>query len=133
MKPAVFLTGATGFLGMEVLARLLERTDHDVLCLVRAGDADAAEARLDAVLATLYNDPAAYRGRVPPGTGQRAQRHHLLVHPVGFRILDQEVPPVRSPHQRAVRPGDTLAQIGLELGEAERDIGRQRPALNLVV
>ena len=26
MKPPVFLTGATGFLGMEVLARLLERT-----------------------------------------------------------------------------------------------------------
>lgn len=60
----ILLTGATGFLGMEVLARLLERTDHDVLCLVRAGDADAAEARLDAVLATLYRDPSAYRGRV---------------------------------------------------------------------
>jgi thioester reductase-like protein len=25
----VLLTGATGFLGMEVLARLLERTDRD--------------------------------------------------------------------------------------------------------
>jgi long-chain acyl-CoA synthetase len=60
----ILLTGATGFLGMEVLARLLERTEHDVLCLVRAGDAEAAEARLDAVLATLYNDPSAHRGRV---------------------------------------------------------------------
>ena len=60
----ILLTGATGFLGMEVLARLLERTDHDVLCLVRAGDAEAAEARLDAVLATLYRDPSAHRGRV---------------------------------------------------------------------
>jgi long-chain acyl-CoA synthetase len=60
----ILLTGATGFLGMEVLARLLERTDHDVLCLVRAGDADAADARLDAVLGTLYHDPAPHRGRV---------------------------------------------------------------------
>jgi nucleoside-diphosphate-sugar epimerase len=60
----ILLTGATGFLGMEVLARLLERTDHDVLCLVRAGDEVAAEARLDAVLAKLYRDASPYRGRV---------------------------------------------------------------------
>jgi long-chain acyl-CoA synthetase len=60
----ILLTGATGFLGMEVLARLLERTDHEVLCLVRAGDHDAAEARLDAVLANLYHDASRYRGRV---------------------------------------------------------------------
>ena len=50
MKPPVFLTGATGFLGMEVLARLLERGDREVLALVRAADDAAAEARLDDVL-----------------------------------------------------------------------------------
>ena len=43
MKPAVFLTGATGFLGMEVLARLLEAGDREVLALVRADDDAAAE------------------------------------------------------------------------------------------
>ena len=37
MRPPVFLTGATGFLGMEVLARLLERGDREVVALVRAG------------------------------------------------------------------------------------------------
>ena len=36
MKPTVFLTGATGFLGMEVLARLLEEGDREVLALIRA-------------------------------------------------------------------------------------------------
>jgi nucleoside-diphosphate-sugar epimerase len=60
----VFLTGATGFLGMEVLARLLERTDDEVLCLVRAPDHAAAEARLDDVLAKLYKDASPYRARV---------------------------------------------------------------------
>ena len=51
MKPAVFLTGATGFLGMEVLARLLERGDREVLALVRAPTTTPrAEARLDGVL-----------------------------------------------------------------------------------
>jgi nucleoside-diphosphate-sugar epimerase len=60
----ILLTGATGFLGMEVLARLLERTDREVLCLVRAPDLDAAEQRLDTVLAKLYRDASRYRGRV---------------------------------------------------------------------
>src|SRR5688572_19456634 len=64
MKPPVFMTGATGFLGMEVLARLLEAGDREVVCLVRAADGSAAEARLDGVLETLWDDPAPYRGRV---------------------------------------------------------------------
>ena len=65
MKPAVFLTGATGFLGMEVLARLLEAGDREVLCArPRAPTTRRAEARLDDVLATLWDDPAPYRDRV---------------------------------------------------------------------
>ena len=60
----VVLTGATGFLGMEVLARLLERTDRDVVCLVRAPDEAAARQRLDGVLGALYRDPSSYRSRV---------------------------------------------------------------------
>jgi nucleoside-diphosphate-sugar epimerase len=60
----ILLTGATGFLGMEVLARLLERTDHEVVCLVRAPDQAGAEERLDDVLAKLYTDPSPHRARV---------------------------------------------------------------------
>lgn len=43
---AVFLTGATGFVGREVLTRYLERTDRTVYALVRADDRAAAESRL---------------------------------------------------------------------------------------
>lgn len=50
----ILLTGATGFLGMELLVRLLERTDHEVIALVRAADDPAAQARLDGVLETLF-------------------------------------------------------------------------------
>lgn len=60
----ILLTGATGFVGMEVLARLLERTDRQVLCLVRAQDEASAEQRLDDVLAKLYSDASRYRSRV---------------------------------------------------------------------
>lgn len=59
----ILLTGATGFLGMELLMRLLERTDSDVIALVRAPDDDAAATRLDGVLATLF----APRDRPAPG------------------------------------------------------------------
>ena len=62
-QPPVLLTGATGFVGMEVLARLLERGDRRVVCLVRPGE-DGAQARLDGVLSTLWDDPAPYRDRV---------------------------------------------------------------------
>ena len=84
--PSVFLTGATGFVGTEVLARLLERGDRDVVALVRAPDREAAEARLEGVLATLWRDPSPYRARVRavpgdvtrPGLGiDPAERAHL--------------------------------------------------------
>jgi long-chain acyl-CoA synthetase len=46
MGGVVLLTGATGFLGAQVARRLLERTDHEVVALVRAPDAHAATRRL---------------------------------------------------------------------------------------
>ena len=42
----VLLTGATGFVGQEVLARFLDRDDRHVFALVRAEDDAAAAARL---------------------------------------------------------------------------------------
>jgi thioester reductase-like protein len=41
----LLLTGATGFLGMELLARYLERTKRTVYALVRARDDAEAQAR----------------------------------------------------------------------------------------
>jgi long-chain acyl-CoA synthetase len=52
-RGAVFLTGATGFLGGEILARYLERSDRRVFVLVRAGDEVAAEERLEETLAQV--------------------------------------------------------------------------------
>jgi thioester reductase-like protein len=45
----ILLTGATGFVGMAVLARLLA-AGHEVHCLIRAGDDAEADSRLRAVL-----------------------------------------------------------------------------------
>jgi long-chain acyl-CoA synthetase len=43
---AVFLTGATGFVGREILSRFLARDDRDVFALVRADNDDDAAGRL---------------------------------------------------------------------------------------
>jgi thioester reductase-like protein len=63
VKSPVFLTGATGFLGMEVMARLLEKGDREVIALVRASDDAAAQERLEGILAKLWVDPSPFAGR----------------------------------------------------------------------
>jgi thioester reductase-like protein len=90
MKPPVFLTGATGFLGMEVLARLLERGDREVLALVRAGDRAAADERIDGVLRMLWRDPSPYRDRVRPVAGD-VTRPGLGIAAAERAALDEEV------------------------------------------
>jgi thioester reductase-like protein len=55
---SVLLTGATGFLGMETLARLLERGER-VEAIVRAGDQAEANARLAATLELVGAGPSA--------------------------------------------------------------------------
>src|SRR3954468_18140071 len=59
----LFLTGATGFVGMELLARYLERTDRTIYALVRGSDDADAQARLDATVARMLPDPDSCRGR----------------------------------------------------------------------
>jgi thioester reductase-like protein len=79
---AILLTGATGFVGMAVLARLLEHTDRDVVVLVRAGSQSEADARLNAVLGSVFGAPDRHWRRVKgvcgdltaPGLGLGANR-----------------------------------------------------------
>jgi thioester reductase-like protein len=84
---AVLLTGTTGFIGMELLARYLERSDRGIVALVRAGSPEGAQARIDAVLKNLFG--ARWRdhtGRVEavpadvtaPGLGLAAAEHERL-------------------------------------------------------
>lgn len=53
----VLLTGATGFLGGELLVRLLAEEPRRIVCLVRAPSRDAARARGAAALAALTGAP----------------------------------------------------------------------------
>jgi nucleoside-diphosphate-sugar epimerase len=50
---SILVTGGTGFLGGYVIARLVERTGEDVVCIVRGDD---PQTRLDTGLAPLLGD-----------------------------------------------------------------------------
>jgi thioester reductase-like protein len=70
----VLLTGATGFVGMEVLARYLERSDRQITCLVRAAGDRAAGERLDDILHNLFGRSAGrFNGRVRAVAGELTQ------------------------------------------------------------
>src|SRR5450755_3579150 len=60
----ILITGVTGFVGMEVMARFLQRSRRHVFALIRAQNDADADQRLRAVLATAFGDPDAHPGRV---------------------------------------------------------------------
>jgi thioester reductase-like protein len=85
----LLLTGATGFLGMIVLARLLG-AGREVVCLVRAADDEEAGVRLRAVLETVGVTPdgraSAVAGDVTAERLGLGDRHDELAARVGTVI-----------------------------------------------
>jgi len=67
------LTGGTGFLGGEVLARLLERDVAPVYVLVRARDDEEANARLETLLDSLLGSAEAWSDRAIAVRGDLGQ------------------------------------------------------------
>jgi long-chain acyl-CoA synthetase len=83
---ALLLTGATGFLGMELLCRYLERSDRHIYALVRARDEGEAALRLGSAIERVCGDGERFGGRwtaVPgdicePGLGMDAETTRRL-------------------------------------------------------
>jgi long-chain acyl-CoA synthetase len=71
----ILLTGATGFLGMELLARYLERTDRRVYALVRGADDREVALRMEATLRSLFGAGHGYLERVVPVRGDITRPH----------------------------------------------------------
>ena len=55
---AILLTGGTGFVGGEALKRYIDRSDHDLILLVRAADEAKLAKRATTVLETHFGDRA---------------------------------------------------------------------------
>jgi amino acid adenylation domain-containing protein/thioester reductase-like protein len=68
----IFLTGATGFVGAFLLRELLEQTDAEITCLVRADTMASGQQRLRQTLEHyhLWND--SYGDRIHPALGDLA-------------------------------------------------------------
>ena len=86
MSDGVLLTGATGFVGMELLARYLERTDRRVYALVRGASEREVVARVERTLLCLFGADHPYAERVVavrgdltrPGLGLRGGKRDRL-------------------------------------------------------
>jgi long-chain acyl-CoA synthetase len=88
----LLLTGATGFVGMEVLGRYLEGSDRCIITPVRAGDDGEASERMHTTLRGLFGIRARrYEGRVEavaadlvkPGLGLCAAKRDEIAGRVG--------------------------------------------------
>ena len=71
----VLLTGATGFVGMELLARYLEHTDRQMYALVRAANTREAAARIERTLRALFGAGHPHSGRVVALPGDITRPH----------------------------------------------------------
>jgi long-chain acyl-CoA synthetase len=129
---AVLITGTTGFVGMELLARFLERSDRPVIAPVRAADDGAAADRVDGVLRGLFGPAAArHRERVDavaadltaPGLGLERRRQEELAERVGLIIHSAASISFTLPldEARAINL-DGTSRV-LELAELARDRG----------
>ena len=66
---SIFLTGATGFLGAFLLHELLQQTQTDIYCLVRASDVSGAKKRITETLQNYQIWSEALRERIIPVPG----------------------------------------------------------------
>jgi thioester reductase-like protein len=71
----VLLTGATGFIGAFLLDEILQQTQADVYCLVRASDTNHARQRIQNNLESYLIWDDSQRSRIIPVVGDLAQPH----------------------------------------------------------
>jgi thioester reductase-like protein len=128
---SLLLTGATGFVGMEILARYVERTDRPIYALVRADSEQAARERVEATLRSFFGSADAVGDQViavpgdieQPGLGLARSRRELLAERVDTVIhaaasVSFSLP---LPEARAINVAGT--QRVLEFAELCRDRG----------
>jgi long-chain acyl-CoA synthetase len=133
---AVLITGATGFVGMELLARYLERSERPIVALVRADCDEAATARVQGVLANLFGARASrYASRVEaiaaeltaPGLAlarerreQIAQRVTKIVHGAASVSFTQPLDEARQINVEGTRRMLEFARLAQQHGGLER-------------
>lgn len=134
MSGAVLLTGATGFLGMDLLARLVDE-GRETIALVRAPDDEQASVRMQDVLRRLYDElpPEASKVRAlaadltADGLGLDAETRRMLgaevesiVHCAASISFGIDLPTARAINVGGVRRMIALAREIAEQGSLRR-------------
>jgi amino acid adenylation domain-containing protein/thioester reductase-like protein len=70
---AILLTGATGFLGSFLLAELLQQTQADIFCLVRAVNLETAKQKIHSCLTTYDLWQESFSSRIVAVIGELSQ------------------------------------------------------------
>ncbi|MER2472291.1 amino acid adenylation domain-containing protein [Photorhabdus laumondii] len=86
---AVFLTGATGYLGLHLIEQLLKRTLAKVICLCRAKDQEHAQTRILEGLQTYRIDIANHWDRVVCLVGDLSLPHFGLTEQEWFSLTNE--------------------------------------------
>jgi len=87
---AILLTGATGFLGAFLLWELLQQTQAEIYCLVRAKDIESGRAKIRAKMASYAIWDAAKSSRIIPIIGELSQPL-LGLSPAHFQHLTNQI------------------------------------------
>jgi thioester reductase-like protein len=132
----LLITGATGFVGMEVLGRFLESSEERIITPIRAADDDAATARIRGTLRELFGIRARrYERRVQaiaadltePGLGLRseqreelARRVEQIIHSAASVSFSLPLEEAREINVRGTRRVLELAELAQERGGLKR-------------
>ena len=135
MSDALLLTGGTGFLGMELVARALDAGDGpDIYLAVRARDDAEAAERVRGLLARLYEQPPENAERLRPVAAELTAPE-LGVAPSARAELEQNVS--RVIHCAAsisfTLPLDEARAINLDGTQRVLDLARRLPQLERLV
>ncbi len=86
----IFLTGATGFLGAFLLHELLQQTQADIFCLVRASTTDEGKKRIQKNLESYLLWSESTSSRIVPIIGDLS-KPLLGLSSEGFQVLSKEI------------------------------------------
>jgi amino acid adenylation domain-containing protein/thioester reductase-like protein len=87
---AIFLTGATGFLGAFLLYELLQKTPAEVYCLVRSPDVESGKKKLQRVLESYLLWDESFQSRIIPVLGDLSQPR-LALSEAEFQTMARQI------------------------------------------
>ncbi|HAO13792.1 MAG TPA: non-ribosomal peptide synthetase, partial [Planktothrix sp. UBA8407] len=85
----ILLTGVTGFLGIHLLAEILDKTKANIYCLIRSNHLEAAQAKINDKLKTFQLGNEHQSQRIIPVIGDLSQKYLGLCEPDFLELAEK--------------------------------------------